>query len=120
MFMDILVYFVAFLIVITKYYDCKSTVDGIVSPLQEHNPLARKFMLRYGIKPVVWTTFGFAITFVLSSLYIVYGIYDSVTYKLVFIILGGFIAIIQFAVVHSNLTSKVNPITRILKKLYRR
>ena len=110
---------VSILLIISKFLDCISTSKKIKTFQQETNSLARKFMKLFGIKTTVWIIFVIVTLIVLLVALYTYNTYNS-SYKIVYIILGIFISIIQFSVVHTNYTGNKNFVTKIIYSLYSR
>lgn len=116
--MNISIYITSFLILFSKYLDCYTTSSQITYLSQERNPIARKMMERYGIHTTIWAIFGLAIIIVSLSVWLLFAFYNTTLYKILFILLGTFLALIQFAVAHTNKTKRLNFFTKILLKRY--
>lgn len=116
-----IIYIISALIIISKYLDCYTTSSQITSVTQERNPLARKIMKRLGVHTTIWVIFGLTIIIVGISIWLLFSFYDTTFYKVLFIALGLFVALTQFAVAHTNKTKRLNMFTRfLLTKMYNR
>ncbi|MBV6474452.1 MAG: hypothetical protein JPMHGGIA_02761 [Saprospiraceae bacterium] len=119
--MTTIVYIISALIIFSKYLDCYTTSSQITSVNQERNPLARKIMKRLGVHTTIWGIFGLTIIIVLVSIWLLFSFYDSTFYKIIFIAIGLFVALTQFAVAHTNKTKRLNIFTKfLLTKMYYR
>lgn len=116
--MNILVIFVSLLILISKFLDCWTTSTQITHPNQERNPRARKLFKKYGTHTTIWAVFGLSIIIEIVSLWLLFTYFNAPTYKILFILLGSFVAYTQFAVAHTNKTRILNFFTRFLLKRY--
>lgn len=114
---EILLISTASLIVITKFFDCYTTQKYLSTPYGEKNPIARKFMIKFGVNKVIWGIFIFTVIITWITLYGSY-YYQSLLYDVGFIILGVIVTAVQTAVVHTNYTGKVNLITKQLLRIY--
>jgi hypothetical protein len=112
--LDIFIAIVSVLIIVSKFVDCQTTAHRITKPIQEQNPITRKLMLRFGTMKVIWSIFITSILIVLLSLWLIFGFYTSNFHKLIYIIGGMFVSLVQFAVAHTNKTMKLNPVTKLL------
>lgn len=107
--MKILILLIILLLIITKLLDIVTTIKRIKYPHQETNPLAQKLMIKIGIKTTAWIVFGFVTgVFLLVGLV---ALQSDALYQILFVGFGLTLAIIQFAVAHSNWTQKMNFIT---------
>ncbi len=102
------------LLIITKLYDCLSTLARIKGVTHESNPFARRLMLRYGIKTTVWLVFVVTIVAVVLSHAFVWW-KDSALYQSLYIGIGMFISLVQFAVARANMSDSDNAITRLVR-----
>ena len=120
--MYILVIITSVLLIITKLYDCISTVLRINGLMHESNPFARRLMLRYGVKTTVWLVFVVTTVIVLFSHGFVWWKQSALYYGL-YIGIGLVISLVQFAVARANMSGSDNAITRLvriyLRVLYR-
>lgn len=116
--MNIFIWIVSFLIIISKFLDCYTTSIQITSLNQERNPIARKVMKKFGIHTTIWTVFGISIVIVGISIWLLFAFYNTVPYKISYIFLGAIVALTQFAVAHTNKTKQLNLITKILLRYY--
>ena len=66
-----LTYFTSLMVILTKWFDCTTTLKHIHGIAMETNPIARALMNRFGIKGTVWFAFVASIVVtVLSQLYV--------------------------------------------------
>lgn len=116
--MNLAIYLVAALLVVTKLFDVLSTLRNIGIAGHEANPWARRLMQRLGVRTAVWLVFALAAGIILlaTSLALEYG----VIMQLAFILLGATIAFVQGAVAWQNLTGRENFITSRVRKLFHR
>src|SRR5210317_2227749 len=64
-------YFISAAVILTKWFDCISTLKRIQGIQMESNPIARVLMYRLGIRGTVWFAFAVAVVVtVLSQLYV--------------------------------------------------
>jgi 4-hydroxybenzoate polyprenyltransferase len=115
-----LTFLTSILILLSKYLDCHTTTVGIQHAEQELNPIARRLMLRFGIKTTIWAVFGLAVIFTAISLYLLLVYYNTTWAKLLYCVMGLFVAYSQFAVAHSNKTGRLNLFTKFLSKVYKK
>ena len=116
--MNLAIYFISFLILFSKFLDCYTTSSQITSLNQERNPIARKFMKRFGIHKTIWTIFAISIIIVAFLVVLLFLFYNTIFYKITYIVLGTFISFTQFAVAHTNKTKRLNAFTKLLLKNY--
>lgn len=112
--MTTIVYIISAFIIISKFLDCYTTSSQITAITQEKNPIASKIMERIGIQTTIWGFFGLSALIVSISVWSIFRFYDTLLYKSLYVILGLFISLIQFAVAHTNQTKRLNRITRFL------
>jgi len=112
--MNTLVYIVSALLIISKFLDCYTTSKNIQSVAHESNPIARKLMNKFGIKTTIWAIFVLTIFIVIFSLFLINSLFNTFTYKLLFVLTGLFVSVIQFAAAHSNKNQRLNFITRLI------
>lgn len=117
-FLDYLSFFVACMIIISKFFDCQSTATRISNIHQESNPIARRLFILMGTKTAIWLIFGLTILISLLCLYLVMYVYDSIIYQCLYIVAGLTVSIIQFAVAISNRRGKLNAITTLISRLF--
>jgi len=118
-FMNILVFIIASLIIITKLLDVMSTLYRIHHSSQETNPIAGRLMEKYGVKRVSWAVFFLVVLIVILSSFIVW-ISPFKTLALnIFILLGLFVSIVQSAVAYANYKGRNNLVTRIVRRVHR-
>ena len=118
-YMNFPVYFVSFLIIVSKYLDCKTTSSQITNVEQEKNPFARALMRKFGINVVIWGVFFLVIIMVAFSVYLLFNYFNTTFYKIFYVILGLIISFFHFAIAHTNQTKKLNFITKYLAKIYK-
>jgi energy-converting hydrogenase Eha subunit E len=118
--MDALVWIVSFLIIISKFLDCYTTSTRITSLSEEQNPIARKIMKRLGTRLAIWMIFGISIVIVGFSLWVLFVFYNTTLHKILFVLVGAFVALIQFAVSHTNYTRRTNIFTECILRLKNR
>ena len=77
-------YFVSAAVILTKWFDCTSTLKKIQGIQMESNPIARALMYRLGIRGTVWFAFAVAVLVtVLSQLYVqLWTVHSSVGFSL--------------------------------------
>jgi len=115
--MNFLIILTAILIIISKLFDVLSTIKILKSPYQERNILAKKIMMKIGIKPTCWIIW---ISIVILVTYYTYKtiLSESLLEMYGFLIIGNIISIFQFAVAHYNHTGKNNIIIKLLRKTF--
>jgi len=116
--MNVFIFIVSFLIILSKYLDCYTTSIQITSISQEKNPLAKRIMKRFGIYTTIWGILAFSITIVILSVWFLFAYYDTTIYKTLFIIIGLLVSTAQFSVAHTNKTKRLNIFTKLLLKVY--
>lgn len=112
--MDIMVFAVALLLILTKALDALSTARRIRHIGQEANPLARWLMERIGVRPAIWLVFLLACGIVVLSVILLYLWFEGTWYKWVFIVAGSLISFVQAAVAESNHKGRTNAVSRWL------
>ncbi len=115
---NVFIFIVSFLIILSKFLDCYTTSTQISALSQERNPLARIFMKKFGIQKTIWGVFFLAIIIVSISNWLLFTYYDKTIFKVIFIIISLIVSISQFAVAHTNKTKKLNFFTKFLLKIY--
>jgi len=110
-------YFISAAVILTKWFDCISTLKKIQGVQMESNPIARALMYRLGIRGAVWFAFGVAVLVtVLSQLYVqLWTLHPAWDWAYVFT--GLFTAVIQGATALNNYQGKPNLITLLIFKL---
>ncbi|PKO07889.1 MAG: hypothetical protein CVU40_18325 [Chloroflexi bacterium HGW-Chloroflexi-2] len=116
--MNLWVYLVISLLIITKLMDVLSTIIRIEHPQIETNPLARKMMTKIGIKTTAWIVFGIVVLVVLLMGRIALEGEDF--FQIFFLVFGLVLSVIQFAVAHNNWTRRTNFITRLVLMYHRK
>ncbi|MGB7070228.1 MAG: hypothetical protein WBD22_12105 [Pyrinomonadaceae bacterium] len=117
---DGLVFIVAFLILFTKFLDCHSTALRITAIDHERNNFARTLMRKLGILQTIWAIFVLVVFVVTVSLILLFYVYETNVFKIVFIMTGMFVALVQSAIAYANYIRRPNFITRVASGLYRR
>lgn len=117
--MPILIYGVAFALIITKFLDCYTTAKNITHTGQERNPWARRAMRRFGVQTVIWGIFALVVLIVLVSVAWVRWV-DLWYYDLAFLLFGALIALIQALVAWSNHTGRQNQLIRWLSHQFQK
>ena len=116
--MNLWVYLVISLLIITKLMDVLSTIKRIEHSQIETNPLARKMMTKIGIKTTAWIVFGIVVLVVLLMGRIALEGEDF--FQIFFLVFGLVLSVIQFAVAHNNWTRRTNFITRLVLMYHRK
>ena len=108
------------MVILTKWFDCTTTLKHIHGVAMESNPIARALMYRFGVKGTVWFAFVVSIIVtVLSQLYVkVWTLHHL--WDVAYIVLGLFIALIQGATALNNHQGRPNFITNILLRVVAR
>ena len=112
-----LIYISTALVVISKFLDCLTTARSIRTLAMERNPMARRLMIRYGTKNAIWGIFAVAIAMTALTLWLLKTYYDTLFYRIVFVVIALMISLVQFAVAWTNYTGRVNRITSLLLRL---
>ena len=102
------------MVILTKWFDCTTTLKHMHGVAMESNPIARALMYRFGVQGTVWFAFVVSIIVtVLSQLYVqiwtVHYLWD-----VAYIIMGLFTALIQGATALNNHQGRPNFITQRL------
>ena len=116
--MNFLIFLVISLLIMTKLMDVLSTIIRIKHPQVETNPLARKMMIKIGIKTTAWIVFGIVVLIVLLMGGI--ALRSDVGFQIFFLSFGIVLSVVQFAVAHNNWTMQPNFITRLVMKYHRK
>ncbi|MBW6471708.1 MAG: hypothetical protein K0B14_01170 [Anaerolineaceae bacterium] len=116
--MNLLVYLLIALLIISKLMDVLSTIVRIKHPQIETNPLARKMMTKIGIKTTAWIVFGIVVLIVILMGRI--ALKADVYFQIFFLAFGFVLSIIQFAVALNNWTRRTNFITRLVLMYHRK
>ena len=115
-----LTYFTSLMVILTKWFDCTTTLKHIHGIAMETNPIARVLMYRFGIKGTVWFAFMASIVVtVLSQLYVQVWT-QHYLWDVAYIIMGLFTALIQGATALNNHQGRPNFITNILLRVVAR
>jgi|3_EtaG_2_1085321.scaffolds.fasta_scaffold37304_1 hypothetical protein len=110
MILDFLIGLTAGHLIWTKLADCTTTLHGVTAA-SESNQFAARMMRRFGVQRTVWAVFAVVCTIVAAATYVAVTS-DHLAMKVVYVVLGNAIAIIQGAVAHTNMTHRWNAITR--------
>ena len=115
-----LTYFTSLMVIITKWFDCTTTLNHIHGVAMESNPIARVLMYRLGIRGTVWFAFAVAVLVtVLSQLYVqLWTVHPA--WDLAYVFTGLFTAVIQGATALNNYQGKPNFITLLIFKTIRK
>ncbi len=117
--MDLLIYFTAVLLLISKFLDCYTTQVRIGDNIElEKNPLANRLMRSIRINETIWLFFLIAAIIICFSTWLLFQLNAGIFYKSAFILTGLFISGVQFAVAHSNYYKRSNIITRFIMNIY--
>jgi len=117
--MNVLVLFIASLLILTKFLDVMSTLYRIHHASQETNPIAGRWMAKYGVKRVSWGVFVVVVVIVILSSFIVWISPFKTLALTIFILLGLFVSIVQSAVAYANYKGRNNLVTRIVRRVHR-
>ena len=115
-----IVYFTCFIsaaVILTKWFDCTSTLNKIEGIQMESNPIARALMYRLGIRGTVWFAFALAVLVtLLSQLYVqLWTVHPAWDWAYVFT--GLFTAVIQGATALNNYQGRSNFVTKSLFRI---
>ena len=115
-----LTYFTSLMVIITKWFDCTTTLKHIHGVAMESNPIARVLMYRLGIRDIVWFAFAAAVLVTaLSQLYVqLWTVHPA--WDLAYVFTGLFTAVIQGATALNNYQGKPNFITLLIFKTIRK
>ena len=115
-----LTYLTSAAVIITKWFDCTTTLKHINGIETESNPIARALMYKFGIIGTVWFAFVVAVVVtVLSQLYVqVWTVH--VVWDIAYVITGVFTALVQGATALNNHQGRPNFITNILLRVVAR
>ncbi len=118
MILTLLSLIVMVLLILTKLYDCLTTIKGIERKgcNCESNPFARILMDKIGIKATVWLIFLLVVLIAVFAEAI--SLFIGKVALFLYIIVGLFVSIVQYGVAHKNLTEKENLISKMVFKLY--
>ena len=115
-----LTYLTSAAVIITKWFDCTTTLKHINGIETESNPIARALMYKFGIIGTVWFAFVVAVVVtVLSQLYVQVWT-EYVVWDIAYVITGAFTALIQGATAFNNHQGRANFVTDKLFYLLRR
>lgn len=104
-------------VIITKWFDCTTTLGHITGISMEANPIARALMHRLGIKGTVWLAFVLTILVTVISQWWVQFQTTHPLWDIAYILTASFTALVQGATAHSNATGKRNLVVMMLFKL---
>jgi hypothetical protein len=115
-----LTYFTSLMVILTKWFDCTTTLKHIHGVAMESNPIARALMYRFGIKGTVRFAFIVSIVVtVLSQLYVQVRT-QHYLWDVSYIVMGLFTALVQGATALNNHQGKPNLVTQRLIKVISR
>ena len=115
-----LTYFTSLMVIITKWFDCTTTLKHIHGIAMETNPIARALMYRFGIKGTVWFAFVVSIVVTVLSQLCVQVWTQHYLWDVAYVIMGLFTALIQGATALNNHRGKPNLVTQRLIKVISR
>jgi|GEM_PF-733738 len=107
--MQIAIWIVIGLLVITKFMDTYTTMRRIQGISHETNPVARKLMGRLGVKPAIWAIFGLALVIIGLAGWL--ALHLGAIFQAVFIIVGLFVVVVQASAAQANWTGRQNAVT---------
>lgn len=107
-------------VIITKWFDCTTTLRHINGINTEANPIARWIMYRLGIKATVWLAFVLSILTTAISQWWIQIATTSLWWDIAYILVASTTAIIQGATAHSNATGQRNMVVNALFGVIRR
>jgi hypothetical protein len=114
--MQVYVYLVSGLLIITKLADIVTTLQGIRTPSQEKNPYVGFLMKRIGIQKAVWIV-SFLVLLIIGISAIA-ALKGGTLIQALFIVLGTIISFLQAAVAYANRTQRSNLFTRPIAVTY--
>lgn len=105
-------------LILTKLYDCLTTIKGIerMGCNCESNPFARYLMNIVGMRTTVWLIFLLVVLIAVFAEAI--SLFIGKVALFLYIILGIFVSIVQYGVAHKNSTGKDNSISKMVYKIY--
>ena len=121
MIIDLVIIFIALLVVVSKFFDCFTTVIMSKKVTEKYNneinPFARWIMKKIGFNFAVWGIFGFII---LISVFLAYEVitFENIYFSIGFIAIGVFVSFAQFDVARANYYQVHSFFTRFLLRLY--
>lgn len=116
--MNLAIFIVSLFVIVSKFLDCYTTSIQITSISQERNPIARKMMRKFGVQTTIWAIFFLSITIVSISVLILFVYFNTIAFKILFIVSSLIISIFQFAVAYTNKTKRLNIFTKLLLRMY--
>jgi len=111
-----LTYFTSLMVILTKWFDCTTTLKHINGVAMESNPIARALMYRFGIKGTVWFAFIVSIVVTLLSQFYVQVWTQHYLWDVSYIVMGLFTALVQGATALNNHEGRQNIITLLILK----
>ena len=116
----VLTYFTSLMVILTKWFDCKTTLKHIHGIAMESNPISRALMYRFGIKGTV--RFAFVVSIVVTALSQLWVQVWTAHYvwDVAYIVMGLFTALIQGATALNNHQGNANFITSLIFKSIRK
>jgi hypothetical protein len=118
--MNAIVIIVAGLILASKVLDCWSTWIRIKGIENEQNPIARGVMSVIGIGPAILIILLIEIVLVLFAAWILFEYFDQLVSKLLFVVVGLLVTVMQVAAAHANYLGRPNQLTMVAAKAFRR
>jgi len=115
-----LTYFTSLMVILTKWFDCTTTLKHINGVAMESNPIARALMYRFGIKGTVRFAFIVSIVVTVLSQFYVQVWTQHYLWDVSYIVMGLFTALIQGATALNNHQGKPNLVTQRLIKVISR
>jgi uncharacterized membrane protein len=110
-----LIYLTAMALIVTKWFDCVTTLRAS----NETNAFAARMMRRFGVPRTVWAVFALVLAIVFLSTYTVLSS-DSLFLQATYLAMGLPIVVIQAAVAHTNATGRWSVITRAVLRIHLR
>ena len=111
-----LTYFTSLMVILTKWFDCTTTLKHINGVAMESNPIARALMYRFGIKGTVRFAFIVSIVVTLLSQFYVQVWTQHYLWDVSYIVMGLFTALVQGATALNNHEGRQNIITLLILK----
>lgn len=105
-------------VVLTKYFDCWTTVRFVRTSEAETNAFARCLMRHFGFVRTVWGLFAFASLWAIG-LAACATVSDDTSLAWGYMLLGSFVGTVQAAVAVTNATGRFNIVTRLVDKMHR-
>jgi len=100
-------------VVVTKWFDCTTTLKKIKGIQMESNPIARFLMHKFGIWATVWFAFVVSILVTAFNLSLVHLWTTHILWDITYIVYGGVVATIQGATALNNHQGRPNAVIRV-------